>query len=132
MAIPATTTGSRPCSCARAERRDAERGRHLVDLRKKRRVERHAALFPLLPARQPSLSGHANGVAFWQAPRVGKLENVAIDLRLENLGREEARDVERNHELPDIELTAWRQREIPDVAPEGRTVERPRQQTDDD
>src|SRR5262249_23567384 len=131
-AIPAMATGFRPCSCARAERRDAERGRHLVDLGEKRRVERHAALFSLLPAREPSLSGHANGVAPWQPSRGGKLANVAIDLRLENCGREEARDVERDHELPDIELTAGRQREIPDVAAEGRAVERPRQQTDDD
>src|SRR5262245_30017571 len=124
-ASPATTTGSLPCSCARAERRDAERGRHLVDLGQERRVERHAALFPLLPAREPSLPGNANGVATWQPPRGGKLANVAIDLRLEDLRREEARDVERDHELSDIELAARRQREIPDVAAERRAVERP-------
>ena len=64
--------------------------------------------------------------------RRGEVADVAIDLGLEQVGRDEARDVERDDELPDIEITAHRRREIADVAAERGAVERARQQADDD
>src|SRR5262249_60289405 len=57
---------------------------------------------------------------------------MAVDFGLEPLGRHEARDVERDHELPDVALAARRRGEIADVAAERRAVERSRQQPDDD
>src|SRR5215813_5082759 len=57
---------------------------------------------------------------------------MTVDFGLEHVGRHEARDVERDHELPDIELAAGRRGKIPDVAAERRAVERSRQQSDDD
>ena len=57
---------------------------------------------------------------------------MAVHLCLEQIGRNEARDVQRDDELPDIELAAGRCGKILDIAAEGRAVERSREQSDDD
>ena len=91
-----------PRSCPRTERCDAERLGDLVDLLHHRGAERNAVLLPLDPPRQASLAGHANFVEAREPMGAGEVADVAVDFRLEQIGRDEARDVERDHELPDI------------------------------
>src|SRR6478735_4642704 len=95
-----------PRSCPRTERCDAERLGDLVDFLHHRGAERNAVLLPLDPPRQASLAGHANFVEAREPMGGGEVADVAVDFRLEQIGRDEARDVERDHELPDIELAA--------------------------
>ena len=75
--------------------------RDLVDLR--HRVALSGMPLALRQARRLALPGHADRVDARQPPRGVEVADVAVDLRLEQLGRQEARDVERDHELPDIE-----------------------------
>src|SRR5262249_56763732 len=65
-----------------------------------------------------------------QPLRRRQLADVAIDLGLERLERQKARDVERDHELPDIGVAAARRGEILDVAAERGAIERPCQEAD--
>src|SRR5258705_4881099 len=101
-------------------------------MRHDRRPERNAVLLPLRPTRRASLPGHANFLDARQLPGRGKIANVAVDLGLEQIGRDEACNIERDDELPDIELAAGRCSKILDIAAEGRAVEPAREPSDDD
>src|SRR4029453_16072353 len=101
--------GWRLRSWARAERLDAERLCHLVDLCEERRCDRHARLLALLAACGASLSRHADFIDTRQALRAGEIADVAVHFGLEYVEQNEAGDVERDHELPDIERSLrWR------------------------
>src|SRR3954468_12385131 len=107
-----------PRSCPCAERRDAERLGDLVDLLHHRGTERNAVLLALDPPRKASLAGHANFVEAREPMGAGEVADVAVDFRLEQIGRHETRNIERDHELPDIELAARWRGKILDIAPE--------------
>src|SRR5213078_1870675 len=128
-AIPRTMIPAQSCACA--EWGDVERFCDLVNLRHDRRMERHPVAFPLGPARRPSHSRYTNVIAARKRPRGDEVANVAIDLGLEGVRWHEARDVEGDHELPDIALAAGGRGEIADVTAEGGAVKRSRQQADD-
>src|SRR5262249_48301457 len=79
-----------------------------------------------------SHAGCANLIVVGQTVRGDEIANVPADLRLERVERNESRDIERDDELPDIARPARGRSEIPDIAAEGRAVERSGQKADDE
>src|SRR5690349_7813147 len=102
---------------ARRYARDAERLRDLVELLDQGGRERHAILLPIGAAGLPALSRDADFVDPGQPRRRGEIAHMAIHLRAELIERQEAGDIERDHELPGIGLARLLGIDVLDVAP---------------
>src|SRR5215475_14683388 len=83
---------------------DGELLRQRIELRQHRGQDRHAVARPLGLTLPAALAGQADGVDPRQHLRVLEIAQMPIDLGLERLQRQEARDIERHHELARVGL----------------------------
>src|SRR5207244_7735513 len=106
------------------QRLDPKRRRHFVHLLDQRRRERHAILLSVGAALEAALPWNPDLVDAGEPLRAFKIVHMAVDLGLEDVERQEALGVERDHEVAGVGLALLLGGGVAHVAPERGAVER--------
>src|SRR5215467_12730539 len=126
--IPKPAPQSRPLP----QRRHPKFARQLVELREQRRRQRYAVAQTFDATVAAAIARQADAVNAGQPLRATQIGEMAISLGHKGRERNEALDVDRNHEMAGVSLAILVVVEIDDIAAEGGAVEHAAQEAQHD